>query len=210
MADVIFTTPTAKTQNISGQRFGKLVALSFTGTRSGKPLWLCACDCGNQCIRLARCLCSKNSTKSCGCIVTDFCKSHAKHRMGHTRIYGIWRNMRYRCNNSKCSMYRYYGGRGIRICDRWGSFEAFLADMGERPTAQHSLDRIDNDGNYEPSNCRWATHFEQHNHTNATHNITLNGITKCIAEWARSSGINLSTLQSRIRRGWSPERALSK
>ncbi len=117
--------------------------------------------------------------------------------------------MRQRCCNPNDSGFARYGGRGIRVCERWGSFELFLADMGERPSSDYSLDRIDRDGNYEPGNCRWATTIEQaRNKSNNVH-LVVNGESKTMAEWAESSPVTVGAIAYRLRMGWSPEDAVS-
>lgn len=129
-----------------------------------------------------------------------------------TLTYRAWVNMKTRCLNPKRARFNDYGGRGIAICDRWMQFENFLADMGERPSGDHSVDRYpDVNGNYEPSNCRWATNLEQARNKRTTTNITINGETRCAEEWCRLFGINRSTFQSRIKKlGWTdPVKALS-
>lgn len=121
--------------------------------------------------------------------------------------YLVWANMKSRCSNPKVPNYRFYGGRGIRVCGRWQSFANFHADMGDRPLGM-SLDRIDNAGDYCPENCRWASSEDQHTNTRQNHNITINGRTLTVGQWARESGINKSTLQSRLDRGWTADKLL--
>lgn len=125
-----------------------------------------------------------------------------------TRTYNSWRHMRERCHNEHCRQFRYYGGRGITICARWGSFENFLADMGERPEGT-SLDRINNDGNYEPNNCRWATQTQQTKNSRRARNITFRGVTRCIGEWGEHLGLTRNAIQLRLKSGWSLDKALS-
>jgi hypothetical protein len=148
--------------NITGQHFGRLIAIQLAGSNSrGKALWQCDCACGNTCIVEGRLLRRSNGTRSCGCLVKEHRGPRPKH--GHARagkghpIYQTWMGMRSRCNNSNNLSFKDYGGRGIEICARWNDFTNFLADMGERPPDK-VLDRIDNDGNYEPGNVRWATY----------------------------------------------------
>lgn len=126
------------------------------------------------------------------------------------RIYSIWHNMKSRCYYNKSDKYKYYGGRGITVCDEWrDSFKAFYAwAMANGYRDDLTIDRIDVDGNYEPSNCRWIDMLAQNNNTSKNHYITHNGETKTAAEWARQYGINRSLFTTRIRRGWSFEKAI--
>ncbi len=125
--------------------------------------------------------------------------------------YHAWANMVQRCTNPLATHYAAYGGRGIGICDRWRqSFEAFIADVGPRPSAAHSIDRIDTNGHYEPGNVRWATATQQQRNTRRNHLIEAFGQTKPLVEWAELTGLCYVTIVNRIRAGWSPERALTK
>jgi hypothetical protein len=127
-----------------------------------------------------------------------------RHGMTNTKTFSAWQNMRRRCNYPKFILFHRYGGRGIKVCERWLKFENFLEDMGVCPP-KFSLDRIDNDGNYEPGNCRWASRVQQAR--NSSHNVllTVNGQTHCISEWAEIAGIGCATLRWRVKRGWPPE-----
>lgn len=142
----------------TGQRFGRLVVLGFLGDRK----WFCQCDCGNTSIVKSTNLVSSH-TRSCGCYSDERRKdSYPRHNRTNTRVWSSWSHMKDRCLNPKHVAYKNYGGRGITVCPRWlESFDNFYKDMGDPPTEQHSIDRIDNDGNYEPGNCRWSSPKEQ-------------------------------------------------
>lgn len=127
----------------------------------------------------------------------------------HRAEWYSWRNMNARCYGRARPDFAYYGGRGITVCDRWReSFAAFLADMGLRPTPQHSLDRIDNHGNYEPGNCHWATRTEQMRNTRGVRLLTHDGLTLTMSAWAERTGIKYGTIVSRLYHGWSIQRTL--
>lgn len=125
----------------------------------------------------------------------------------HGFVYNSWREMILRCTDEADSNYKNYGGRGIKVCDRWLTFKNFLEDMGPRPK-WWSIDRIDNDGNYEPTNCRWATKWEQNRNKRATIRLTFKGVTKHLCDWADELGIKRATLRGRVKAGWPLERAL--
>jgi len=127
------------------------------------------------------------------------------HGMSGTRIYSIWYHMLRRCRDPKVPSYPWYGGKGIKVCKRWQSFEKFLKDMGEPPSKYHTLDRIDNNKNYSPSNCKWATRKEQGLNTKRVHWITYAGKTQCMEDWANELGIPYGRIKYRRRLGWTPE-----
>lgn len=155
---------------VVGDRFTKLVAAQFICRDfAGAQYWLCNCDCGGQTVARGHSL-QRGDYKSCGCLKAELVRGlgarNRTHGVTGTSIYLAWKSMITRCYYQKYSGYKNYGGRGITVCDRWRtSFENFLADVGQKPTAQHSLDRINNDGHYEPSNVRWATRTEQNRNT---------------------------------------------
>ena len=149
-----------------GEQCGQLCVIADAGSdKHGQGQWLCRCSCGRMTTVVGPDLRSGH-TKSCGCLsVALVIERSTRHggarRHAHTSEHRSWAHMKERCRNAECNDYANYGGRGIRVCERWESFENFLADMGPRPSAKHSIDRINNDGNYEPGNCRWATRCQQ-------------------------------------------------
>lgn len=177
--------------NLHGQRFGSLTVI---GTESGvkgrrRRFWLCKCDCGNVCNKLQDTL-RKGNAKSCGCIKRkQTIERFTTHGLTDSRAYEIWCGMKKRCSNPKSRFWTHYGGRGIRVCDRWGSsFANFFADMGHPPDGM-TIDRIDNDGDYEPRNCQWATRLVQSRNTRRNIHLTWRGKTQCVSGWAQELGI---------------------
>lgn len=191
----------APTRDLSGCRFGKLVALKKgepkiqkNGTKT--TTWICRCDCGNIKITQASTLISGNA-RSCGC-------SHIKHGKSDTRLYNTWTNIKQRCYNPKNTYYYNYGGRGIQMCDEWRNsyekFEEWALNNGYNDTL--SIDRIDNDDDYTPQNCRWATKLQQDNNKRSNVFITYNGETHTMMEWSEILGVPYSLIQSRHMYGW--------
>lgn len=146
---------TKKPINIKDKRFGRLIALEISHKKNKLYFWKCLCDCGNELITSGNRLRS-GKTKSCGCIVST------KGGISTTLMYRKWKSMLQRCYNPKNISYKNYGGRGIKICDKWLIYDSFLKDMGECKEGM-TIDRIDNDRDYEPDNCKWSTYKEQAN-----------------------------------------------
>lgn len=134
--------------------------------------------------------------------------AYESHGMSRSKTYSIWSNMLARCTNPKATYYDRYGGRGIKVCDEWLMFKQFLIDMGEKPIGK-TLERIDNEKGYFPSNCRWATPKEQAENRSSSQLITYNGITQCLSDWAKQLGVQRLSLRWRIKNGWSIEEALT-
>lgn len=151
--------------DLTGKKFNRLTVLQRTGTSNdGQALWECLCDCGNKKTVRSYCL-TKGNTQSCGCFHREQSKkNHTTHGMSKTKIYRIWGGILTRCSNKNNRAYKYYGARGIRVCKRWLKFENFYKDMGDPPKGL-TLERINNEGDYKPSNCKWATWIEQKRNT---------------------------------------------
>lgn len=189
--------------DLTNQRFGRLTALEFAGTvRSdgGNEFtqWRCRCDCGAETITYTNGLRSGHA-QSCGCRQEDNQRRAVKtHGLYLSPAYRIWASMIQRCTNKKCGGYENYGGRGIAVCERWLKFKNFVADMGQRPDGK-SIDRKDNDGNYEPSNCRWATKAEQEKNKRTNVFVTHDGRSQTIAEWCRELSVSHATIKRRLK-----------
>lgn len=189
-----------KAFDVSGQRFGRLVAVA--PERVGAvQMWRCVCDCGNETRCVAGSLRS-GRTSSCGCLRRDMVAAK-NFRHGHTAhpLWSTWNAMLGRCEVEGHPQYHLYGARGIRVCDRWHDFAAFVTDMGTRPSPHHSLDRVDNDGNYELSNVRWATPAEQARNTRQNVFVEVNGERMCLKDAARVLGVPYTTVRTRHRKG---------
>jgi hypothetical protein len=196
--------PLFKKSDLTGQRFGRLVVINFAGQdKRYNDKYLCQCDCGNQTTVYKHSLLA--GTKSCRCLAKEISTTHG---VSKTRIYNIWQSMKQRCLDKNCNTFGRYGGRGINVCDRWiESFDNFLKDMGQLPTPNHSIDRIDNNGNYEPSNCRWATVEQQARNRRSNRRIFYKNQELILVEWCEKLAIPYKTTLGRILSGWNPERA---
>lgn len=194
--------------DLTGQRFGRLFVASSAGkSHDNRPQWRCLCDCGAERLTVQKDLLSGH-TKSCGCTrIEKLRQTQLKHGMYNSSEYGIWKEMRRRCYNPRSVGYPSYGGRGIVVCGRWkNDFSAFYEDLGPRPSLKHSIDRIDNDGNYEPSNVRWATKEMQDNNRQETILVSFDGETRSLKQWSKQLGISYTTLRYRYHEGWPAEK----
>lgn len=226
MADDQITIRGPRFRDLTGKQFARLTVLRIVGKSvRGDVLWLCRCECGGEVVGRSGDLNSGN-TRSCGCLKRErFLRDcrQTKHGKWKTPEWGVWSGIQARCHNPEHPGYANYGGRGILVCRGWrDSFENFLADMGERPSAKHSVDRIDNERGYDcghcedckgrnaEANCRWATPKEQASNRRSTRRITFNGETMTLTDWATRVGISTPLLHHRLKSGWSVEDALSK
>lgn len=187
----------------TGQQFGVFQVLGYMGKKCGVHRWLCRCRCGKEWEVDGKWI---PRGDSCGCTRTR----GLPRGLYRTTEWSIWKGMNRRCHYAKHPHYNNYGGRGIFVCERWRfSLENFISDMGMRPTKQHTLDRIDNDGPYCPENCRWATRIEQSRNRRDNHVIELNGRKMILADWCIEFGISSGAVLRRLGRGWSYEDALT-
>lgn len=193
-------------KDLTGKRFGRLTVIG----RVPKFEWRCVCDCGTErVIHRSRLL--SGSSKSCGCLRRELRRAAmTTHGQRSTREYRVWGGMKNRCFNANNKNFGSYGARGITVCERWrDSFAAFLEDMGRPPSASHQIDRINNDGNYEPGNCRWAMPAENSRNRRSTVVITYDGVTKAASEWANDLGMNRHAILDRLKKGWSVKDAIT-
>ena len=201
-----------KILDLIGKKYGRLNVVEYAGkNHRGKSMWECQCDCGNSRMVLGSRLTSGHTT-SCGCYVAELTKERfTTHGMSKTRLFTIWQGVLKRCNNEVSKGYKYYGAKGIRICKEWHKFEPFRDwAINNGYSESLTLDRIDNDGNYCPDNCRWVDMRIQERNTSRNKYITFRGETRCLMEWAEKLNMNYRTLQYRIcTSGWSIERAFS-
>lgn len=170
--------------------------------------WEYRCVCGNISSTRADYI-KKGHTKSCGCLVA---RLNTRHGMSNTTEYHIWENIIQRTTHPSASSYERYGGNPenpITVCDRWRDFQNFYADMGPRPSLRHTVERKDGKGNYEPANCSWETFAVQSRNRSDNRNITFNGRTQCLTDWASEIGLNYRTLDYRIKRGWPLDKAMT-
>lgn len=187
-----------------GEKYGEYLVLSEAEPEvgTGRKMYLCRCTCGGENVVSGTSLRTGRQLRCYECAVVT-------HGESKTPMYRVYIGMRRRCSNPKEPSYKHYGGRGIRVCERWEeSYENFLADMGPRPSDRHSIDRIDVNGNYEPGNCRWATWNEQSRNRRNNVFIEHEGARLCIADWSKKLGLNASVIGQRLARGLSPEEVL--
>lgn len=197
----------SKIIDLTNKKFGMMTVINRAENRNGRPYWLCKCDCGNEKIVKGDNLKSGN-VKSCGCLVIETNKTRKTHGLVKHRLYNIRKGMMGRCYNPNLSYYKNYGGRGITVCEEWrNDFQAFFDwAMSNGYSDNLTIDRIDVNGNYEPSNCRWITMKEQLGNKRTSRYIKYKGEEHTIAEWSRITGLRRDTIRARIERGWNEEK----
>lgn len=211
MAEQHPSIPSKRVRDLTGKIFFYLTVMGFAGTgKRGCTLWRCRCICGKIKV-LRNCDLTQGEYKSCGCMRRKRIGDHfRKHGFSKTREYRIWGKMKLRCLCSTAREYPYYGGRGIKVCERWAkSFLDFYLDVGSAPSNRHTLERIANDFDYCPGNVRWATRSEQMRNTRRNRLVTFAGETHCLMDWAIKVGLSYSTLRGRIKTGWTIKDALT-
>lgn len=197
----------SKVVDISGMRFGMLVVIDRADDTGKRARWNCKCDCGATATRAGSDMKSGN-TKSCGCLHRlRFTSMVTKHGESGSREYKRWASMKSRCTNPKNKLFHRYGGRGIKLCDRWLDFPAFHSDMGDAPEGM-TIERVDNDAGYSPENCRWATRWEQNRNTSSNVTLSACGLSMIMIEWSETLGVKYTRLVDRRRAGWSDSEVL--
>lgn len=195
-----------------GTRFTRLLVLGTAPhhPKTNRSMTLCRCDCGNEAVFDTGSL-KHRPRKSCGCQAREVISNgaHTTHGLSHTRTYTSWHSMKKRCTNPDSHCYHRYGGRGITFCNHWSIFENFLKDMGIRPIGR-TLDRIDPNGNYEPSNCRWSTQSEQCRNRCNNRRLTLHSQTKSVKDWCKIYATSVTTFYRRTNAGMNEIDALTK
>jgi len=188
-------------KDLTGLTFGDITVIGRAAdmvSPSGRnsPMWKCLCTCGATLIRNSKSIKRKSAVKSCGCLTSIGVATHGMYR---TPTHSTWISMKGRCENQSNKDYPRYGGRGIKFCKRWRSFNEFHADMGNKPEGL-TLDRIDNDGGYSKENCRWATVAQQNRNKSTTVSVSIGADTYCLAEWKRKLGIKSSAFSKEVKR----------
>jgi len=197
-------------KDLTGQTFERLTVIGLAGKIGKNLAWQCKCACGNTIVAAGKHLVSGN-IRSCKCLAKDRTRERStKHGMAGSKIYCTWRSMMRRCYDVSTKDFERYGGRGIVVCERWHKFENFLIDLDNLPGEGDSIDRIENDGPYSPSNCQWASAKTQQRNSRKNRLLTCFGKTQCLAAWAEEYGMIVQTLRQRLERGLNASDALTK
>lgn len=197
--------------NLIGKRFGRLVVLEKSNMFSDRPKWLCRCDCGKK-VHVITSNLTSGHTKSCGCYNVEVARANSTtHGMCGTRLYKIWQDMKRRCESHEEPCYQNYGGRGIRVCQEWQSFDAFMKwALKNGYKGKLTIDRIDVNGNYEPLNCKWSTLKEQGRNKRNNFMITYQNVTQALSAWCEELNLNYNTTYMRLKKyGFSVEEAFT-
>lgn len=200
--------------DLKGKVFGRLSAEERSATsKDGRAMWRCTCSCGRSVVVRSTDL-VRGLTKSCGCLQKECSRemglNNATHKKTGTKEYRAWLSMLHRCSPEYLKDFPRYSGRGIKVCEDWKCFENFLRDMGVCPSDKESIDRYpDNNGDYEPGNCRWATTTQQARNRESSVILDHNGAKRCVVEWSEITGIPTTTIRARLKLGWSVSRALT-
>jgi hypothetical protein len=190
------TFPKRKIKNdLSGKTIGEWKVIQYAGSKNGR-WYLCRCSCGFENIIHGGAI-RRGNSNSCGHKGSTFIHGFAKRGRVFPE-YFVWRSMQYRCEREWIEGYEYYGGRGIKVCERWRTFSNFLEDMGRRPTSRHTIERLNNATDYMPSNCEWALPHAQSRNKRNNHNVTINGITLCVTDWAKRLKTTPKTFLKRL------------
>lgn len=194
-------------------RYGRLIVTEEAPSRNGKAMWICKCDCGNITKPIIGSDLRSGKVQSCGCLHNNLLSQRRKvHGENKTRLHRIWQNMKRRCDTPTVPCYDVYGGRGIKVCDEWiHDFTAFREWALANGYADNlTIDRIDPNGNYEPSNCKWSTRKGQSNNLRKNVTVEIKGEKHTLAEWSEISGIKYTTIYQRYMRGWHGKELLKK
>lgn len=208
---VFVPIPTNKTfKNLTGRKFTRHTILGFAGIKNSMSYWFCECICGR--IKKVQAAALQNGmSQSCGCMSREqLIQRLTTHGLTHHPLRKTWTNIKSRCYNRKNTAYPNYGGRGIKVCDRWReSFKNFLDDMGESPFIGATVERVDNNKGYSPDNCEWANHIKQANNKRNNRNFTFRGKTQSLSVWARELRVSRSGLRYRLENNWNIEKAFT-
>jgi hypothetical protein len=196
--------------DLAGQRFTRWFVVGFNSVSRHKTWWLCRCDCGLEKL-VDACSLRTGKSQSCGCYRSEATtRRMMKHGKAYHPLYSCWKDMLTRCYKPNHKHFKSYGGRGIKVCERWHKCANFIEDMGPKPSARHTLERIDNSKGYEPGNCKWATRIEQANNTRTCRMINLHGETRTLSSWCHQLGFGVSTIRWRMDHGMNAEEAFSQ
>lgn len=205
LTDIILTFRRSwKFKDLTGQKFNRLTVIRQAGFKKNLVVWLCKCECGNEKIVPTKLLNSKH-TQSCGCLPTTY----YKHAQSHTKLYKVWCSIKTRATDNPNQDER-YKRKGISLCESWMDFQNFYDDMAATYKEGLTIERIDNNGNYEPSNCKWATFAEQSRNKETSLRFTINGITKVLKDWCLEYNRDYTTVRTRLKRGMNIVEALTK